>query len=547
MRVDDSPNDATASRCVTARGRTFRRRMWGALLAAVVTAGSILVPVAPSVAAGNASSWFDKELGYAKLRDQGLDGAGVTIAIAETGVDLNSPDLQGADIEFVPMPDECLPIREASKSAVDLDRRTYEDSVAHGTQVATMIVGQGGDGRIQGVAPKAKLLVMEQPFAITPASSAWPSGCDEMVFGGGRMMEAEKLGADIMSMSLLGPTQPTSYQNAYWQVRGKALITGAGNDGKVSAESAGLPGVVSVTASQPGGAATNWAAAGKGLTVAAPGEKLTLREADGKLVSNGAGTSFSSPIVAGTLALGHQKWPDATYHQLIHSLTETASNGGRQSRELGFGVIDPVVFIDNDPMQYPDEPITYPGMANDDPQWDVVRQLCDGFALDSTMAYPEHYKADAGLDPEAVVWLPQVAKDEGWLGMAPNAGEWANGSDTPSDVEPADDVAGPPVTPATPAQPATPVTPATPAQPAGFPTLAVIGIAAGVIVVLALIVVLTRRKNRTAHAGPSQQYPPQQYPPQEFAPNQQQWQQPTNQQWQEPGSQQWQQPPPNQQ
>ena len=148
MRVEDSPNDATASRCGTARGRTFRRRMWGALLAAVVTAGSILVPLAPSVAAGNASSWFDKELGYATLRDQGLDGAGVTIAIAETGIDLNSPDLQGADIEFVPMPDECLPIREASKSAVDLDRRTYEDSVAHGTQVATMIVGQGGDGRI---------------------------------------------------------------------------------------------------------------------------------------------------------------------------------------------------------------------------------------------------------------------------------------------------------------------------------------------------------------------------------------------------------------
>ncbi|PMD04041.1 hypothetical protein, partial [Brevibacterium paucivorans] len=137
-------------------------------------------------------------------------------------------------------------------------------------------------------------------------------------------------------------------------------------------------------------------------------------------------------------------------------------NGGRQSSELGFGVIDPVAFIDNDPMQYPDEPITYPGTANDDPQWDVVRELCDGFADESTMAYPEHYKVDAGVDPEAVRWLPQVAKDEGWLGMAPNAGEWGNGSDTSSDKE----------------------TAATPAQPADFPTLAVVGIAAGVIVVL---------------------------------------------------------------
>ena len=115
MRVEDSPNNATASRCGMARGRTVGRRKWGVLLAAVTTAGSILVPLAPSVAAGDTSSWFDAELGYAKLRDQGLDGSGVTIAIAETGVDLNSPDLQGADIEFVPMPDECLPMREASK------------------------------------------------------------------------------------------------------------------------------------------------------------------------------------------------------------------------------------------------------------------------------------------------------------------------------------------------------------------------------------------------------------------------------------------------
>ena len=96
--------------------------------------------------------------------------------------------------------------------------------------------------------------------------------------------------------------------------------------------------------------------------------------------------------------------------------------------------------------------------------------------------------------------------------MAPNAGDWGNGSDTSSDKE----------------------TAATPAQPAGFPTLAVVGIAAGVIVVLALIavlvliVVLARRKNRTAPAGPSQQYPPQQ-----FAPNQQRYCGDPNQQRQE--------------
>lgn len=462
--------------------------------ALVALAGSLFAPVAQTAAAADSLAWFNNELGYEQLLEHGHDGSGVTIAIAETGVDLNSPDLEGADIEVVPMPDGCAPLRDLAEQGglVDLDGGTYEDSINHGTNVAAMIVGQGGEDRIQGVAPGAKLLVMEIPFAVTPGSSQWPDSCDPMkVLGGGRMADAEPLGADILSMSVLGPIQPTSYQSAYWQMQDKALVTGAGNDGNVTAESAGLPGVVTVTATKPGNKATDWAASGTGLTVGAPGEGLVLRETDGNLSTNGAGTSFSAPIVAGTLALGRQEWPDASYNQLIQSLTATATGGGNVSDQLGYGGIDPVKFLENDPSQYPDEPLTYPDSVNADPEWDVIREICDGFPLDETMGYASNYRADAGINPEVVKWLPQVAKDEGWLGMAPDADSW--GSAPPS--EQSDAVAAD--------EPTTP----TVREGDDFPILVVFGIAAGVVLVVVIVVVVilaNRKKNKPWQAVPPQ-------------------------------------------
>ncbi len=460
-------------------------------VALVALAGSLFVPAMQSAAAAETASWFNSELGYDQLLEQGHDGSGVTIAIAETGVDLKSPDLQGADIEVVPMLDECAPLRDLAEqgTVVDLDGGTYQDSINHGTNVAAMIVGQGGPERIQGVAPGAKLLVMEVPFAVTPGSSQWPEACDPMaVFGGGRMADAEERGADILSMSMLGPIQPTSYQSAYWQMQGKALVTGAGNDGNVTAESAGLPGVVTVTATKPGNTATDWAASGTGLTVAAPGEGLMLREVDGSLTTGGAGTSFSAPIVAGTLALGRQQWPDATYNQLIQSLTATATGGGAVSDTLGYGAIDPVKFIQNDPSQYPDEPLTYPDSVNADPGWDVIREICDGFPLDETMGYVSNYRADAGINPEVVKWLPQVAKDEGWLGMAPDAGSW--GAAPPSEADGPD---------------ASDASSAAPAERGGIdlPILIVLGVIAAVVVIAVVViavVVTSRKKDRPRQA-----------------------------------------------
>lgn len=409
-----------------------RRRSSALATLIVATAFASAMPVS-----AEPNSWHVETLGYSELHEQGFTGEGITIAVPESGIDMDSPQLEGADVTFVPMPEECESLRDAAVelNPVGFDGSSYEDAIRHGTNVAAMIVGQGGGGRPRGVAPDAKLYVMEIPVW-SDDDAVWPDGCDafEMRLGA-RMMEAERLGADIISQSLVIGVEPSTSQLAYWNLRGKAFVVSAGNDESVSAASAGFEGVVTVTGSTRENAVTDWAARGPEVTVAAPAEDLYMGLVDGE-PTTASGTSYAAPIVAGTLALGKQRWPEATYHQLIQSLVHTTINGDGTTRsdEAGYGVIDPRKFIETDPSQFPDEPLTYESEFYTTFD-DEYRALFDGAVSDESMGYAEHYVDDAGPNPEMLNWIPQVALDNDWVGMAPDASHWGtvNGASSTSE------------------------------------------------------------------------------------------------------------------
>ena len=120
----------------------------------------------PQIMAGNLSSATPPNtaplLGYKNwLRDVGVDGTGVTIAICDTGVDGNAanntsghPDLRGRQAAFVDYTDGTV----------------LEDTGGHGTHVAGIAVGNGGTRQVepgtdaftwgQGVAPDARFVNM---------------------------------------------------------------------------------------------------------------------------------------------------------------------------------------------------------------------------------------------------------------------------------------------------------------------------------------------------------------------------------------------------
>jgi subtilisin family serine protease len=80
-----------------------------------------------------------------KLWEKGIDGQGITVAVIDSGIDENHPDLIGKVV--------------AEKNFL-ADEITADDLLGHGTMVAGIIAGSGiaSNGSYKGIAPGAKLI-----------------------------------------------------------------------------------------------------------------------------------------------------------------------------------------------------------------------------------------------------------------------------------------------------------------------------------------------------------------------------------------------------
>jgi len=154
-------------------------------------------------------------------RTDGMDGTGIKIAVIDTGVDFNHPDLFGwgsdgkviGGYNFI-QPDQ-LPM----------------DTNGHGTKVAGVIAA---DGNIFGVAPKAKILAYKVSEDGEGVSSELISGAIQ------KAIEDE---ADIINISLGVNRTNSKIDNAINHAldNGIFVVTAAGNDGP-ELETIGSPG-----------------------------------------------------------------------------------------------------------------------------------------------------------------------------------------------------------------------------------------------------------------------------------------------------------------
>jgi len=171
---------------------------------------------------------------------------------------------------------------------------------------------------------------------------------------------------DVITMSLgvgAGPgllyTQSWEYAVARAVAHGVPVVVGSGNDHASSISRWGATiGVVAVGAGDLTGKRAGFSNYGPGLTIMAPGTDITMRDPgrSGKLTvidTGQTGTSFATPMVAGLLALGMQKWPDADGNQLVASLIGTAHHSGSGwSNQYGWGNFSQASFLGNDPSEY---------------------------------------------------------------------------------------------------------------------------------------------------------------------------------------------------
>jgi subtilisin family serine protease len=238
-------------------------------------------------------------------------GNGVTVAVIDSGVDPNHPDLAGAII--------------GNYDAAGTDRPH-----PHGTGMAGAIASRG---TVAGIAPGAGLLTV-RAFS---ANSGSAEGTTLNIIKG--LDWAAEKGARVVNMSFAGPADPRLKDTlAKANAKGMVLIAAAGNAGPTSPPlyPAADPFVIAVTAVDASDALFSGANRGKYIAVAAPGVDVLVPAPDATYQLT-TGTSVAAAEVSGVVALLLERNPRLTPQDIRRILMRTAKHLGPRGSEREFG------------------------------------------------------------------------------------------------------------------------------------------------------------------------------------------------------------------
>lgn len=347
--------------------------------------GLVAIPVAPARAADTITAADQPYFAYYHLdqaRAKGYTGEGVTVAMIDGPVDIESPELSSARI--------------TDKSPCTVNASV--ESKSHGTAVASVLVADG-----YGVAPKISLLTYTNVDKTSvPGNDCMTAGGLDLTSNASLINHAINDGASL----IVNTTGSLDHGNALkWAVaravsQGVIITDAIGNEAR-DETSTGLSywsGVVGVSAVDTNGARTSYSSWGQGVAVAAVGGPVTVREYPGNSLVQTNGTSVSAPIVAGFLAMARQKWPDATSNQLLQLLVHTTVNpDGGWNQYTGYGVASPATMMNTDPSQYPDvNPLADKG-GGSSPTPEEIAQYVDGVVPPAEIVFDNSYTY-RGLD-----------------------------------------------------------------------------------------------------------------------------------------------------
>ena len=304
--------------------------------AAIVAAALAVTLLTPLPAAADAVRDAEYWLSDYRIRDAWsvTRGAGVTIAVIDTGVDGSVPELRGAvvggaDFSGLGSADGQTPVGSSNSN--------------HGTLVASLAAGRGTgpNAGVIGSAPEADILALSIGFGEGTMSS------DDQIAAAVRY--AVDQGADIINMSLTRNTLdwPESWDGAflYAMQNDVVVVAAAGNRGSGTTEvgaPATMPGVLTVAGTDENGQAS-FDSSSQGITigVAAPSESLVGVAPGGAHLIWG-GTSGATPIVSGIVALVRSAHPELDAANVIQRVIATARDAGDAGPDpiYGFGLVD---------------------------------------------------------------------------------------------------------------------------------------------------------------------------------------------------------------
>jgi subtilisin family serine protease len=273
-------------------------------------------------------------------------GAGVVVAVVDTGVDYTHPDIDG---------NVWINSGEIAGNGIDDDHNGFIDDVrgwdfvgasvgaptpdndpidraGHGSHVAGTIAAEGNNGvGVVGVAFAARVLIAK-------GFDDSAGGVDS--FLASAVVYATDQGADVINASWGGPPSQTIQDAvAYAHSHGVVFVAAAGNDTQDAnlTTPSGLPQAITVSATDSSDQLASFSNFGSKIDVAAPGVDILSLEAGTGGYRLLSGTSMAAPHVSGVAALILAAHPTFTVEQVRQVLRTTATDLGAPGKDPSFG------------------------------------------------------------------------------------------------------------------------------------------------------------------------------------------------------------------
>ena len=271
--------------------------------------------VAPHFAANDpylGSQWHLSKVGAPAAWDIS-QGAGITLAILDTGVDGTHPDLAGRMV--------------AGWNFFDNNSNT-SDVYGHGTAVAgTAAATTDNSVGVASLAGQAKIMPVR--IAGLDGYAYWSTVAQGLTY-------AADQGARVANISY-GVAGSASVQSSaqYMKSKGGLVIVSAGNNG-IDENIVPTTTMIAVSATDSADARTSWSSFGSFVAMSAPGAGIyTTVRGGGYGAWNG--TSFSSPVTAGVVALVMATNPALDSAGVENILFNTAIDLGAAGRDPFYG------------------------------------------------------------------------------------------------------------------------------------------------------------------------------------------------------------------